>query len=98
MPDDVNEPSRAEVVRAADAIVDAVATTDTTVDTTVTTSDGTEPYREGESIIFRPLCEGSLLAIHEHLSTLPDSAGSETTDVESESTDVEPTGAEAVAQ
>lgn len=29
MADDVNEPSRAEVVRAADAIVDAFATTNT---------------------------------------------------------------------
>ncbi|MCF2571246.1 nuclear transport factor 2 family protein [Brevibacterium sp. UCMA 11754] len=151
MPSDVNEPSHAEVLRAADAIVAAFATTDAkayfaafapdatfifhpennrldsraeyektwnswiadgwsvadcvssdrlvqtfpggavfshTVDTTVTTREGTESYRERESIIFRHLGDGKLLAIHEHLSTVPDAA----------SADAEPKVAEVVAQ
>lgn len=155
MPSDVIEPSHAEVLRAADAIVDAFATTDTnayfagfasdatfifhpeghrlgsraeyeetwrswlddgwsvagcvssarlvqtipggavfshTVDTTVTTKEGRESYRERESIVFRHLGDGNLLAIHEHLSTVPDTAAADTP------ADAEPTIAEAVAQ
>lgn len=42
-----------------------------TVDTTVNTGSGQESYRERESIIFRHL-RGELVAIHEHLSTVPD--------------------------
>lgn len=154
MPNDVNEPSHAEVLRAADAIVDAFATTDTeayfaafapdatfifhpeghrldsraeyeetwnswladgwsvadcassarlvqtfpggavfshTVDTTVTTKEGTESYRERESIVFCRLGEGNLLALHEHLSTVPDAELADT------SADVESTVAEVVA-
>lgn len=135
MPSDVIKPSHAEVLRAADVIVDAFSNTDTeryfagfspdasfifhpedrrlnsraeyeqlwnswvadgwavasctssdrlvqtfpggavfshTVDTSVTTPDGGESYRERESIIFRHLGEGELIAIHEHLSTVPD--------------------------
>lgn len=155
MPNDVNEPSHAEVLRAVDAIVNAFAATDTnayfaafapdatfifhpenhrldsraeyeatwnswlaegwsvadcvssdrlvqtfpggavfshTVDTTVTTKEGTESYRERESIIFRHLGEGNLLAIHEHLSTVPD------TEPADRSADAESTVAEVVAQ
>ncbi len=47
-----------------------------TVDTTVNTADGRESYRERESIVFRRLGDGELIAIHEHLSTVPDSADS----------------------
>ncbi len=43
-----------------------------TVDTTVETGDGRESYRERESIVFRHLGDGRLIAIHEHLSTVPD--------------------------
>lgn len=43
-----------------------------TVDTTVSTTDGQESYRERESIVFRHLGDGELVAIHEHLSTVPD--------------------------
>ncbi|MDN6605501.1 nuclear transport factor 2 family protein [Brevibacterium sp.] len=155
MPNDVNEPSRAEVDRAADAIVDAFATTDTkayfaafgpdasfifhpegrrfdsraefeeiwnswlsdgwpvadcvssnrlvqtfpggavfshTVETPVTTADGTQSYRERESIIFCHLGEGNLVAIHEHLSTVPDAGDADA------AADVVSTGTEAVAQ
>ncbi|WP_248279150.1 nuclear transport factor 2 family protein [Brevibacterium sp. 'Marine'] len=46
-----------------------------TVDTTVNTVDGSESYRERESIIFRRLGDGELIGIHEHLSTVPDAAG-----------------------
>ncbi|MDN5760604.1 MAG: nuclear transport factor 2 family protein, partial [Tomitella sp.] len=59
-----------------------------TVDTTVTTTDGTESYRERESIIFRHLGDGNLLAIHEHLSTVPDPAPADA------ATDAEPNVAE----
>ena len=155
MPNDVNEPSHAEVLRAADAIVAAFATTDAkayfaafapdatfifhpesnrldsraeyeetwdswiaegwsvadcvssarlvqtfpggavfshTVDTTVTTREGAESYRERESIIFRHLGDGNLLAIHEHLSTVPDTVPADA------SADAEPNVAEVVAQ
>ncbi|WP_231446536.1 YybH family protein [Brevibacterium zhoupengii] len=68
-----------------------------TVDTTVTTSDGTESYRERESIIFRHLGDGNLLAIHEHLSTVPDSAPADTL-ADTGSNVAEPIVAEAVAQ
>lgn len=43
-----------------------------TVDTTVETGSGRESYRERESIVFRHLDDGRLIAIHEHLSTVPD--------------------------
>jgi hypothetical protein len=49
------------------------------VDTTVDTGEGTESYRERESIVFR--VEGAagassqrLVAMHEHLSPMPDAA------------------------
>jgi ketosteroid isomerase-like protein len=46
-----------------------------TVDTTVDTGDGTETYRERETIVFRADGQGDapggLLAIHEHLSPMP---------------------------
>jgi ketosteroid isomerase-like protein len=49
-----------------------------TVDTTVDTGEGTESYRERETIVFRVAprsADGSaLIAIHEHLSPLPDTA------------------------
>ncbi|MGO2035253.1 MAG: YybH family protein [Brevibacterium sp.] len=45
-----------------------------TVDTTVNTGDGRESYRERESIVFRRLGDGGLVAIHEHLSTVPEVA------------------------
>ena len=45
-----------------------------TVDTAVHTADGRESYRERESIVFRRLGDGGLIAIHEHLSTVPDPA------------------------
>ena len=45
-----------------------------TVDTAVHTADGRESYRERESIVFRRLGDGELIAIHEHLSTVPDPA------------------------
>lgn len=63
-----------------------------TVDTTVTTKEGTASYRERESIIFRHLGEGKLLAIHEHLSTVPDTALADV------SADLGPSVAEVVAQ
>lgn len=62
-----------------------------TVDTTVSTTDGQESYRERESIVFRHLGEGGLVAIHEHLSTVPEAGASD-------SDAAEPTVAEAVAQ
>ncbi|WP_309132545.1 nuclear transport factor 2 family protein [Brevibacterium sp.] len=43
-----------------------------TVDTTVSTTSGMESYRERESIVFRRRDDGRLLAIHEHLSTVPE--------------------------
>ncbi len=45
-----------------------------TVDTTVETGEGRESYRERESIVFRHLGDGDLIAIHEHLSPVPDTA------------------------
>ncbi|MGO3023916.1 MAG: YybH family protein [Brevibacterium sp.] len=42
-----------------------------TVDTTVNTAGGRESYRERESIVFRRLGDGELIAIHEHLSMVP---------------------------
>jgi ketosteroid isomerase-like protein len=47
-----------------------------TVDTTVDTGDGTESYRERETIVFRSDTQGDsaaprLVAVHEHLSPLP---------------------------
>ena len=50
-----------------------------TVDTTVDTGDGTESYRERETIVFRvggadDASDSRLTAIHEHLSPLPASA------------------------
>jgi len=53
-----------------------------TVDTTVDTGEGTESYRERESIVFR--ADGAdaagtrLVAVHEHLSPMPDVAASDT--------------------
>jgi ketosteroid isomerase-like protein len=50
-----------------------------TVDTTVDTGAGTESYRERETIVFRvtdaPDAIAGLVAVHEHLSPLPASAG-----------------------
>lgn len=155
MPNDVNEPSHAEVLRAADAIVAAFARTDAkayfaafapdatfifhpensrldsraeyeetwdswiaegwsvagcvssarlvqtfpggavfshTVDTTVRTREGTDSYRERESIIFRHLGDGRLLAIHEHLSTVPDASPADA------SAEAAPKVAEVIAQ
>ncbi|WP_278373525.1 YybH family protein [Brevibacterium casei] len=51
-----------------------------TVDTTVETGSGRESYRERESIVFRHLGEGHLIAIHEHLSTVPGDDGSASAD------------------
>ncbi|WP_181275566.1 YybH family protein [Brevibacterium oceani] len=45
-----------------------------TVDTTVETPDGRESYRERESIVFRLLGDARLIAVHEHLSTVPATA------------------------
>lgn len=42
-----------------------------TVDTTVYTGTEEESYTERESIIFRREADGSLMAVHEHLSTVP---------------------------
>ena len=42
-----------------------------TVATSVETPDGAESYVERESIIFQADADGRLLAIHEHLSTVP---------------------------
>ena len=48
------------------------------VDTTVDTGDGTESYRERETIVFRVggrrMPHARLVAVHEHLSAMPDSA------------------------
>lgn len=142
MPENVREPSAAEVAHAARAIVDSFAATDTdgyfaafdaratfifhpedrrldsrseyeetwrswladgwsvadcvsshpliqtfpggavfsrTVDTTVNTREGHESYRERESIVFRHLGDGELIAIHEHLSAVPESEDEEVT-------------------
>lgn len=43
-----------------------------TVDTTVNTKEGKVSYRERESIVFRHLGDRKLIAIHEHLSTIPE--------------------------
>ncbi len=43
-----------------------------TVDTTVSTQAGVESYRERETIVFRRKDDGRLVAIHEHLSTVPE--------------------------
>jgi ketosteroid isomerase-like protein len=49
-----------------------------TVDTTVDTGEGTESYRERETIVFRVARRNAggseLSAIHEHLSPLPDAS------------------------
>ncbi|UOR02305.1 nuclear transport factor 2 family protein [Leucobacter allii] len=45
-----------------------------TVATSVETTSGPDSYVERESIVFRADADGSLLAIHEHLSTTPDPA------------------------
>lgn len=42
-----------------------------TVDTSVDTADGPESYRERETIVFAAQ-NGELIAIHEHLSPIPD--------------------------
>lgn len=42
-----------------------------TVATSIDSNDGPDSYIERESIIFRVTPEGSLIAIHEHLSTVP---------------------------
>lgn len=62
-----------------------------TVDTTVSTIDGQESYRERETIVFRHLGEGELVAIHEHLSTVPETGATDSDAAQS-------TVAEAVAQ
>jgi ketosteroid isomerase-like protein len=50
-----------------------------TVDTTVDTGEGTDSYRERETIVFRVDGAGSsgsrLVAIHEHLSPMPATTG-----------------------
>lgn len=43
-----------------------------TVQTSVDTADGPESYTERESIIFRTEGADTLIAIHEHLSTVPE--------------------------
>ena len=53
-----------------------------TVDTTVETGDGPESYRERETIVFRlvPTVDDSpsrLIAVHEHLSPMPQAAASD---------------------
>lgn len=62
-----------------------------TVDTTVSTIDGQESYRERETIVFRHLGEGELVAIHEHLSTVPEAGATDSDAAQS-------TVAEVVAQ
>ena len=42
-----------------------------TVATSIDSADGPDSYVERESIIFRAEHDGSLIAIHEHLSTVP---------------------------
>lgn len=42
-----------------------------TVATSIDSADGPDSYVERESIIFRADPDGSLVAIHEHLSTVP---------------------------
>ncbi|TLM83502.1 DUF4440 domain-containing protein [Pseudarthrobacter sp. NamE5] len=44
------------------------------VATTVETGEGQESYRERETVVFRQAADGSLTAIHEHLSPLPAAA------------------------
>ena len=44
-----------------------------TVDTSVETPDGGDAYRERETIVFRADATG-LVAVHEHLSPMPESA------------------------
>lgn len=45
-----------------------------TVRTSIDSADGPDSYVERESIIFRADVDGSLTAIHEHLSTVPEEA------------------------
>lgn len=45
-----------------------------TVATSIDSNDGADSYIERESIIFRTEADGSLIAIHEHLSTVPAAA------------------------
>lgn len=45
-----------------------------TVATSIDSADGPDSYIERESIIFRTTESGELVAIHEHLSTVPDAA------------------------
>ena len=42
-----------------------------TVATSIETSDGPDSYIERETIVFVQAAEGELVAIHEHLSTVP---------------------------
>ncbi|MFC5338963.1 YybH family protein [Leucobacter denitrificans] len=51
-----------------------------TVATSIDSSDGPDSYVERESIIFRSTTDGALIAIHEHLSTVPEAAASLTTE------------------
>jgi hypothetical protein len=49
------------------------------VETTVDTGEGTESYRERESIVFRveaatDAAASRLVAVHEHLSPMPDAS------------------------
>lgn len=46
-----------------------------TVATAIDSDDGADSYVERESIIFRLAEDGGLIAIHEHLSTVPESTG-----------------------
>lgn len=45
-----------------------------TVRTSIDSADGPDSYVERESIVFRAHDDGSLIAIHEHLSTVPEEA------------------------
>ncbi|MBL3687704.1 DUF4440 domain-containing protein [Leucobacter zeae] len=42
-----------------------------TVSTSIDSADGPDAYVERESIVFRADADGTLIAIHEHLSTAP---------------------------
>lgn len=49
-----------------------------TVATSIDSADGPDSYVERESIIFRVTADGGLTAVHEHLSTVPESTTPDT--------------------
>lgn len=51
-----------------------------TVATSIDSADGPDSYVERESIIFRAEADGGLVAIHEHLSTVPDASAETSAD------------------